>query len=146
MGDILAAGNLHGILGNRFYRCVNRFLNALFDNHGIGAGRDIFQPVADHDLREQSRGGGAVAGHVVGFGRDFLDKLRAHILKRVVQLDFLSNGHAVVCDQGRAVFFVKHDIAAFRADGDLHRIGKFIYAGLKGFSGLFAVNDLFRHN
>ena len=42
-------------------------------------------------LGEHGRGGGAVAGDVVGLGGDFLDELGAHVLERVVELDFLGD-------------------------------------------------------
>ena len=59
---------------------------------------------------------GAVAGNVLGLGRRFLEQLRAHVLERVVELDVLGDGHAVVGDGGRAVLLVERDVAALGAE------------------------------
>ena len=61
---------------------------------------------------QQGGGGGAVAGHVVGLGGDLLDQLRAHVLKGIVQLNLLGDGHAVVGDEGSAELLVQHHVAA----------------------------------
>ena len=65
----------------------------------VGAGRHVPQALADHRLGQHGGGGGAVAGHVVGLGRDLLDQLGAEVLVRVGELDLLGDRHAVVGDQ-----------------------------------------------
>ena len=57
-----------------------------------------------------------------------LHELRAHVLKRILQLDLLGDGHAVVGDQRSAELLVQHDVAALGAKGDLHGIGQRIDA------------------
>ncbi len=49
-----------------------------------------FMPSRIKRLRQHGGGGGAVAGVVVGLGSDFLHHLRAHVLERVSQFDFLA--------------------------------------------------------
>ena len=47
---------------------------------------------------EHGRGGGAVAGEIVGLLRDFAHHLRAHVLELVFELDLLGDGDAVLGD------------------------------------------------
>jgi hypothetical protein len=61
---------------------LDRLLDAALDQQRVRAGRDVAKAFADDRLREHGRGGGAVAGDVVGLGSDFLDELRAHVLER----------------------------------------------------------------
>ena len=42
-------------------------------------------------------------------------KLRAHVLKRIVELDLLGDGHAVVGDERRAELLIEHHVAALGA-------------------------------
>ena len=50
--------------------------------------------------------------------------LRAHVLELVGELDLLGDGHAVLGDPRRAEALVEHDVAALRAQRDLHRVGE----------------------
>ena len=100
----------------------------------------------DDRLRKQGSGGGAIARNIVGLGSNFLNKLRAHVFKRIFQFDFLRNGHTVVRDEGRAIFLVEHYVAAFGPQGDLDGIRQCVHAGLKGAAGFFAIFQLFCHD
>jgi hypothetical protein len=64
-------------------------------------------------LGQHGGGGGAVAGHIVGFGGRFFEQLRPHIFKGVGQFNLLGHGNAVVGYGGRALFFIQGHIAAF---------------------------------
>ena len=100
----------------------------------------------DNCLCKQRCGRCAVAGHVVGLGSDLADELRAHVLKRVLELDVLCNRNAVVRDQRRAVLLAEHNIAALRAQSNFNGIGKLVNAGQQRLARVLAVNDLFCHN
>ena len=50
----------------------------------------------DDRLGQNGRRGGAVAGVVIGLGRDLAHHLRAHVLELVLELDFLGDGDAVL--------------------------------------------------
>ena len=65
---------------------------------------------------------------------------------KIFQFDFLRNGHAVVRDEGRAIFLVEHYVAAFGPQGDLDGIRQCVHAGLKGAAGFFAIFQLFCHD
>src|ERR1700719_2151974 len=79
---------------------------------------------AEDGLGEHGRGGGAVAGHVGGLGRDLLHHLRAHVLELVLQLDLLGHRHSVLRDGGGAERLLDHHVAALGPEGDLHRVGE----------------------
>ena len=131
---------------NGGHSSVHGLGHALLHNDGIGAGGQVLQTLADHGLGQQGGGGGAVAGHVVGLGGHLAHQLRAHVLKRILQLDLLGDGYAVVGDQRSAELLIQHHVAALGAQGDLDGIGQLIDAGLQSLAGFLpALNDL-SHN
>ena len=73
------------------------------------------------------------------------DIARAHVLERIVELNLLGDGHAVVGDQRSAELLVENDVAALGAEGDLHGIGQSIDADFKRLAGLFAGFNELRH-
>ena len=99
----------------------------------------------DERLGQHGGGGGAVTGDVVGLGGDLLHQLGAHVLERVVELDLLGDGHAVVGDGGGAELLVEHDVAALRAERDLDRVGQLVDAGLEGAPRVLVELEDLRH-
>src|SRR5690606_19424343 len=73
---------------------------------------------------QDGRGGGAVAGDVVGLGGHLANELRAHVLELVLQLDLLGDGDAVLGDARGAERLVDDDVAALRTERHLHRVGE----------------------
>ena len=94
-------------------------------------------------LRQNGRGGGAVAGLVVGLRGDFAHHLGAHIFELVGELDFLGDGDAVLGDARRAKALFDHDIAALGAERDLHRVGENVDAAQHFLARVGAKFDLF---
>jgi hypothetical protein len=78
----------------------------------IGAGGDHPQPFEVDRLGKEGGGGGSVAGHIAGLRGGFLDQLGAEILERVVQIDLLGDGDAVLGDFRRAPTLVEDGISA----------------------------------
>src|SRR5215813_3589215 len=124
LGDLGGRADLLGalldVLDYRAHRDVDAALEVFllcYGDHRLGA-------LPDDRLREHGRGGGAVAGHVVGLLGDLAHHLRAHVLELVFELDFLCHRHAVLGDAGRAEALVEHDIAALGAERHLHGIGQ----------------------
>ena len=76
-------------------------VDAAGQGHRIGPGGNHPQPFAIDGLGQHGGGGGAVAGDVVGLRGRFFDQLGAEVFVRVVQLDLLGHGHAVLGDLGR---------------------------------------------
>ena len=102
LGDHRAA---HGL---RHHRQFGRdrgdgLLDTALDRHRVGAGGDVLRAVAVNRLRQDGRRGGAVAGDIGRLARDFLHHLGAHVLERVLQVDFLRDRDAVLGDRGRTV-------------------------------------------
>ena len=144
--DVVGAVDFLGILDKAFHRFVNRLGDAFSEHHRIGACGDVFHALMNESLREKRCGRGTVARRIVCLGGDFLDELRAHIFRRVLKLDFLGDGDAVVCNQRSAVFFVENDVSAFRSHCDFYRIRELIHSAEKGVSGFHAVYDILCHD
>ena len=140
--DLLAVVDRAGLLLDLGDDGVDGLLDAALDDHRVGAGADDPQALADHRLAEHDRGGGAVAGDVVGLGRDFLEELGAHVLERVVELDVASDRDAVVGDRRGAELLVEDDVAALRADRHLDRVGEAIDAALQRATSGLVEDDL----
>ena len=120
-------------------------LDALLERHRVGAGGHVAQALAHHRPGQHRGGGGAVTGDVVGLLGDFLDQLGADLLVRVLELDLLGDGDAVVGDRGRAPLLLEHDVAALRAEGDAHGVGELVHARLEGAAGLLVERDDLGH-
>ena len=106
-------------------------VDAALERHRVRPGRDGTQSLVHHRLGQHGRRRGAVAGHVVGLGGDFLGELSTQVLLRVLQLDLLGDGHAVVGDGRSAPLLVDDDIAATRAERHLHGVRELVDAPLK---------------
>ena len=120
-------------------------LDAALEGHRAGAGRDRLHAFAEDGLGQHGGGGGAVAGHVGGLGSDFADHLRAHVLERILQLDFLGDGHAVLGDDRRAELLFDHRVAALGAERDLHGVGQAVDAAQDRLAGILTSHDLLCH-
>ena len=85
-------------------------------------GTDAF--VEDRFGHDRGRGG-SVARHVARLRGNFADHLCAHVFIDVLKNDFLRNTHAVLGNGWRAEAFLKDDVAATRAEGDLDGLCQF---------------------
>ena len=116
-------------------------LDAALERHRVRAGGDVAQALADQRLGEHGGRRGAVTGDVVGLLRYFLDQLGADLLVRVLELDLLGDGDAVVGDRGGAPLLLEHDVAALRAERHLDGVGEDVHAALEAAAGLFVERD-----
>ena len=107
LGDLVVLVHAHGHILQLLDDLVHARVDAVLDEHRVRAGGNQLQALVHNNLGQNGRGGGAVAGDVVRLGGGFLQELRAHVLERVGQFNFLGNGHAVVGDRGGAVFLVQ---------------------------------------
>ena len=82
----------------------------------------------DHCLRQNGSCGGSVSGHIIGLGSYFLDQLRAHVLKRILQLDLLGDGHTVVGDQRSAKGLIQDNVSSLWSKSYSYGICQFINA------------------
>ena len=108
---------------------VDGLVDAALQIHRVHAGGNVLHAFLHDRLRQHGRGGGAVAGDVGSLGSDFLHHLRAHVLELVLQLDFFRDRHTVFGDGRGAERALEHDVAAFRAEGHLDRVGQDVHAG-----------------
>src|SRR6187200_710116 len=99
-------------------------LDSALQLHRVGARDDVLRALAEDRLGQHGGGGGAVAGDVRGLARHFTDHLGAHVLERILQVDLLGDGDAVLGDGGGAELLVEHDVAALRAEGNLDCVGE----------------------
>ena len=124
-------------------------LHGLFDSdlklHGVGPRGYVAEALADHGLGQQGGGGGAIAGDVVGLGRDFPEQLRAGVLPRVLELDLAHDRHPVVGDRRRSELLLQNDVAAFGSERDAHRLSDGVDATLQALPRLYVKGDCFRH-
>ena len=124
----------------------NGAFDAALEAGRAGAGRNGLDAFAEDGLRQHGGGGGAVAGHVGSLRRDFADHLRAHVLERVLQFDFLGHGHAVLGDDRRAELLFDHRVAALGAERDLHGVRESIDAAQDRLAGILTSHDLLCHS
>ena len=130
--EIVAHFLTHALDGG--HHCGHGLVDAALQIHGIGAGSHIFQAYVDDRLGQDGGGGGAVAGVIAGFRGHFLHELRAHVLERILKLDFAGHAYAVFGDVGGAEFLLDDYIAAFRAKGYLDGVGKSVNAFFEFFT------------
>ena len=124
---------------DRFFSSSTTAFTALVDAalqvHRVHARGHRLGALAHDRLGQHGRGGGAVAGDVVGLRGDLAHHLRAHVLELVGELDLLGDGHAVLGDARRAEALVEHHVAALRAQRDLHRVGQDVHAAQHALRG-----------
>lgn len=108
---------------DRFNDFAGRKVDAALEVHRVHARGHGLHAFFHDGLGQNGRGGGAVAGFVIGAAGDFFHHLRAHVLELIFQFDFLGNRHTVLGDARRAEGFVQNHVTAFGAKGYLDRIG-----------------------
>ncbi len=131
------------LLSRILHHGCDREVDAALEVHRIGAGRNGLHALANNRLGENGCGRGAVASDVIGLGRDLAHHLRAHVLELVLKLDLLGDGDAVLRDARSAEGLVEHDVAAFRAERNLHSIRKNIYATQHPLAGILGKTYVF---
>ena len=137
-GDLLAA--LLQFVDQR----DDRLVDAALQIHRIHAGGNRLATLAHDRLRQHDRGGGAVAGDVVGLRGDLAHHLRAHVLELVGELDLLGDRHAILGDARRAIALVEDHVATLGAERDLHRLGEHVDATQHALAGIAAEPNVFR--
>src|SRR3954447_21616398 len=143
--DLLLGLDVLGLLGQLLADALDGVLDATLQRHRVGAGGDVAQTLADECLGEDGRGGGAVTGDVVGLLGDLFDELGTDLLERVLELDLLGDGHAVVGDRGGAPLLLQHDVATLGAERHLDRVGQLVHATLEGAASVLVERDDLGH-
>ena len=113
--------------------------------HRVGTRGHGLKSGLDHRLREYGSRSRTVASCVGGLGGNLLNHLRAHVGYGVFEFDLLRYGDTVLRDDGCAEALLDNDVAAFRAEGNLHRVGEGVDAGLELLAGVAVKGDFLRH-
>ena len=124
---------------------LHRVLDAAPQQHRVDAVGQHAHALAQDRLRQQRRRRRAVAGEVGGLGGDLAHELRAHVLELVGELDLAGDRHAVVRDRRRPGEALEHDVAALRAERDLHGVGQLVDACLQPASRIVVEADDLAH-
>src|SRR5581483_11020090 len=124
---------------------LNSLLDAALESHRIRSGSDGLHAFAEDRLRQHGRGGGAVTGNIGGLRSDLAHHLCAHVLERVLQLDFFCYGHAVFGDGRRTELLLNNDVTALRTERHLHCVSEYVDATKNRLTRLLAVYDLLCH-
>ena len=111
--------------------------------HRVHAGCNGLVAFANDGLGKNGSSRGAVTGDVVGLRSDFADHLGAHVFELVVQFDFLGDRNAVLGDARSAEGLVDDDVAALRAERDLHGVSENVDAAQHLFARCAAELDFF---
>jgi len=69
-----------------------------------------------------------VTGHVGGFGSDFLDHLRTHVLELILQFDLFSDRYAIFSDSWCTIGAIQYYVAAFWAKRHFNCVGQNVHA------------------
>ena len=136
LGDLLGGLDLLGAALEVRDGLGDGQVDAALQVHRVHAGGNRLGAFLDDRLGENGRGGGAVAGDVVGLRGDFAHHLRAHVLELVLELDLLGDGDAVLGDARSAERLVDDDVAALGAERHLHRVGEDVDAAQHAVAGV----------
>ena len=130
--------NHDGLSFKLFNHEINSLLNPPAEKSAISSGSYVLDALANHRTSNNGRRCGTVSGDIVCLGGNFLQKLRAHIFKRILQLDLLGNGYTVIGDCRGAELFLQNHIASFGAECDPYCIRYFIHSALHSAACFFS--------
>src|SRR5512133_3373216 len=133
------------LISSMAFTTVDGEVDALLDLHGVGAAHDGLDALTVDGAGQDRGGGGAITGDVGGLGGDLAHQLGAHVLVLVLELDLLGDGDAVLGHERGAELLLDEDVAAFGAEGDLHRVGELVHAAQDGLASVFGIDDGLGH-
>ena len=128
--------DLDGLLFEAVDNRIDRLLDAAAQEEPVGAGRHVFDALADHGAGKHSGRGGAVSGHIVGLRGHFFQKLGANVLERIFKFYLLRDGDAVVGYGRRAELLLEYHIAPLRPKRNPDGISHFIYSAFHRTAGV----------
>ena len=121
----------------------NGLVDTALQIHRIHAGSHILHAFVNDGLSEHRGGRRTVAGVVVGLRSHFAHHLGAHAFKLVLEVDFLSNGNAVLRDERTAEGAFEHHVAALGPQRNLHRVGERVDTANHADAGVITEKNLF---
>ena len=122
VGNLFLAGHRFGhryqfSLGNS-----HRPLNAFTNRGRITASHDVSSSLPEDRTSQYGRGRGTITGDVGRLAGDFIHQLGTHVLKAIIQFDFLRYRDTVFGYRRTAKRFVNNHVAASWPHGDRHCI------------------------
>src|SRR5690606_16078836 len=145
LGDGLAVLDRAGELLDAGDGGLDGLVDAALQGQRAGAGGHVAEALADDRLAEHRGGRGAVTGDLVGLAGDLDQELGADVLDRVLELDVLGDGDAVLGDRRAAELLLEDDVAPLGAERHLDRVGDRVDAALEGATRLLLVDQILCH-
>ena len=93
----------------RLGRNARRPIQSALEIDGAGAGHDVTHAVGENGVRKDGRGAGAIADDVAGSLGSLTKHLGAEIFFRILEIEFLGDGHPVITDDRRAPVLLNQD-------------------------------------
>ena len=121
---------------------VHTTIEAALDVDRARAGNDVADAVGKYGVRQNRCGAGAVADHLAGFFRRLAEHAGAKIFLRVLEVEFLGDGDAVVAHDRRVPLLLDQHRLRSRPQGHAHRVGELCGAAQDFFTGGGAEQDL----
>ena len=97
--DISRSRNLLGVLQQLIRNSLGSLLHAFPHQNRVRTLINSLQAIGNHCLRQQCSRCRAIASLLVGVVGNFIDKLSAHVLILVLELDFLRNCDTIIGDE-----------------------------------------------
>jgi hypothetical protein len=144
VGDLLLLLNVLALVLDGLDGHLDGPLDAALEAHRVGPRRDVAQTLLDDRLRQHGGRGGAVPGDVVGLLGDLLHELGADLLHRLLELDLLGDGDAVVRDGGRPPLLLEDHVPTLGPERDLDGVGQLVHAALQRPPGVLIEGDELR--
>src|SRR5690606_18785142 len=145
LGDGLAVLDAAGHALDALDCGLDGLLDTALEGERAGAGGDVPQALADDRLAEHGGGGGAVTGDLVRLAGDLDEELGADVLDRVLELDVLGDGHAVLGDRRAAELLLQDDVAPLRPERDLDGVRDGVDAAFESAARVFLVDQVLGH-
>ncbi len=95
----------------------DRLVDTVLQVKRIHAGDNRLHAFVEDRFGDHGRGRGAVADDVAGLGSHFADHLSAHIFVRIFEVDFFSDGDAVLGNDGQAEALLDDNVAPAGTEG-----------------------------
>ena len=134
LGDLGLVVDLLGLLLDAFHCGSNSLFDATLETKRARTGSDVAKTFANESLSKNGGGGGAVASDVIGLSCNFFDQLGTHVLERIFEFNFTSDGNTIVGDGRCTELLVEDNVATLRAERHLDGVSQCIHTGFEGAS------------
>lgn len=99
LGNLLAGGDVAGVLLQEVDDGVDSSLDTAAQVHGIAASSNVLDGLGEDGTGQDGGTGGAVTGSLVGLGSNILDQLGTEVLKLVLEADGPGDSNTICRDR-----------------------------------------------